>query len=221
MIHSTEGDDPADDEPPATALAQGDTDSEGETARPLAGDCPRPEIEAELESWRGLDAADRRTALRQVIEGGRAATAEALVRLCCLAHDQGDRQTLNLAFEALSKAVTPLLLSQAWGMAADERREQVQEILLETFAAIQSGKAGFAANRFAAFARRRSISLYRARCARFEGINEREEPTSEDDPLERYRPASRAPKLRRCLPARSARCRSSVGRHSSSTTSSR
>jgi len=185
VIHSTELDDPADDEPPATALAPGGAESEDESACPLDSDSRRPEIEAEFELWSSQTAADRRTGLRQVIRGGRAATAETLVRLCCLAHEQGDRQTLNLAFEALSKVVTPLLLSQAWGMSADERREQVQEILLETFAAIQSGKADFAANRFAAFAKRRSISLYRVRCARFEGVNERKEPTDEDDPLDK------------------------------------
>lgn len=185
MIHSMEVDDPADDEPPATTLAQGAAESEDEPACPLAGGRLHPEIEAEFESWRSLDAAVRRTALRQVIGGDRTATAEALVRLCCLAHEQGDRQTLSLAFEALSKVVTPLLLSQAWGMSPDERQEQAQEILLKTFEAIQDQKAEFAASRFAAFAKRRAISLYRTRQARFERVNEREEPTDEDDPLDK------------------------------------
>jgi RNA polymerase sigma factor (sigma-70 family) len=69
-------------------------------------------------------------------------------------------------------------------MAPDERREQVQQILLETFTAIQSGKADFAASHFAAFAKRRSISLYRKRSGRFESVNQRDEPSEEVDPLD-------------------------------------
>ena len=140
MIESTELDDPDEDEPPAAALTQGAGEPEQDFPEPAGADGHRPEIEEEFAAWRGQDVADRRAALRQVIDGNRAATPEVLVCLSGVAYGEGDRPTLNLAFEALSKTVTPLLLSQAWGMSPDERREQAQQILLETFAAIRGGR---------------------------------------------------------------------------------
>jgi RNA polymerase sigma factor (sigma-70 family) len=145
----------------------------------------RPEIDAELEPWLALGVPDRRTALQEVIGRLRPATAEALVRLCCLAHQEDDRRTLNLAFEALSKVVTPLLISQARGMSVEDRREQAQEVLLRTFSAIQAGKADFPATYFSAFAKRHAISLYRRRRNLFEANNRREEPNElGGDPLD-------------------------------------
>jgi RNA polymerase sigma factor (sigma-70 family) len=95
---------------------------------------------------------------------------------------------LNLAFEALGKVATPLLLSQAWGQAADEREKQAQEVLLHLFKAIQDGAAGYAEVNFASFAKRKAISLYRTRASRFEGSNTRIEPTDEVDPLDDVAP---------------------------------
>lgn len=183
-MHSTELDDPGDDEPPKTALAPGCLDVEDDSDQLFLVDRRQAEIASEFEAWSRLNATDRRLALRQVIARSRPASAEALVRLCSFAHAEGDRPMLSLAFEALSKVVTPLLLSQAWGMSAEERRDQVQQILLQLLVTIQSSKAGLAASCFAAFAKRRAISLYRAHRARFEGANEREEPAGEDDPLD-------------------------------------
>lgn len=184
MDESTELDDPGEHAPPAPSPAGGIEQSRDESIRPLATGNRRPEVEAELGRWRVLDDAQRRLALRQVIEGGRAASAEALIHLCRRAFEAGDRQMLNLAFEALGKRATPLLLSQAWGLSNDERGEQVQEILLETFEAIRKDKTDFAESNFAAFTKRKAISLYRSRQARFEGANKRIEQTEAVDPLD-------------------------------------
>ncbi|MBI1869136.1 MAG: sigma-70 family RNA polymerase sigma factor [Methylocystis sp.] len=184
MVESTEGEYPDDDAPPAPPKAGRAEGARDGLIRPLAKGSRRPDVEAELVSWLAVEGAQQRLALRQVIEGGRAASAEALIHLCRRAHEAGDRQTLNLAFEALGKRATPLLLSQAWGLSTDERREQVQDILLETFEAIRKDKADFAESNFAAFAKRKAISLYRSRRARFEGANKRIEPTEEVDPLD-------------------------------------
>ena len=70
---------------------------------------------------------------------------------------------LNLAFEALTKRATPLLITQAWGLSKAERLEQVQEVLIKIFTAIRDGKGEFAAQRFAAYTRRRAVEMYRAR----------------------------------------------------------
>jgi RNA polymerase sigma factor (sigma-70 family) len=75
-------------------------------------------------------------------------------------------------------------LGRAYGQAADERMEQVQEILLQTFQTISDGKADYAERSFAGFAKKKAISLYRARRARFEGANVRIEPSEEVDPLD-------------------------------------
>jgi RNA polymerase sigma factor (sigma-70 family) len=79
---------------------------------------------------------------------------------------------------------TPLLASQAWDLGGDEIKDQVQQILLELFQEIRAGKAGMAASVFAGWAKRRSVSLYRKRTARFEGSYERVEPTAEKDPFD-------------------------------------
>jgi RNA polymerase sigma factor (sigma-70 family) len=143
-----------------------------------------PEVEVELQAWGRLNKQQQRAALGEVIRGEWHASPEALVHMCRRAYEAGDRQALNDAFEAFAKRVTPLLLSQARGLARDERQDQAQQILLETFQAIQEGKADFAECRFAAYAKRKAISLHRKRCARFEGVNHRLEPTGDRDPLD-------------------------------------
>jgi RNA polymerase sigma factor (sigma-70 family) len=176
--------DPDDDEPPADILSEPNAGTQEETDPPISSYGQRPEIDVELKGWKELQVTARGAALREVIAGTRVATPEVLVRLCCLAREQENRAALSLAFEAFTKTVTPLLLSQAWGMSPTDRQDQVQEILLRTFAAIQNGKADFAANWFAAFAKRQAISLYRMHHARFEGANQRNEPVGDNDPLD-------------------------------------
>lgn len=144
----------------------------------------RSKIEVEVSGWVALNESHRQTALREVIDGRCSATPEALVALCRRAFADGDRKTLNLAFEALGKRAAPLLLSQAWGLSSDKRREQVQEILLRIFAAIRQDKALYAETNFSSFAKRRAVELYRTRQVRFEGTNERIEPTEKVDPLD-------------------------------------
>jgi len=183
-MHPNDLEDPDDDEPPVDILDLAASEPEEDTDWPVAGYGPRPEIEIELKTWDDIQGVARQSALRDVIAGTRATAPEVLIRLCCMAHEQADRATLCLAFEAFAKTATPLLLSQAWGLSPSDRQDQVQEILLNTFAAIQKKKAEFAANWFAAFAKRRAISLYRKCQARFEGVNERNEPTEDNDPLD-------------------------------------
>jgi RNA polymerase sigma factor (sigma-70 family) len=148
------------------------------------------EVDAETAQLAGMDEATLRTVLREVVAGTHIASAEALVRICRQAHEAGNRARVNFTFEALSKTAAPLLLSQAWGMAEDERKEQVQEILLELFAAIRGAKSALAERFFAAFAKRRSISLNRKREARFEGAFQKIEPVQsvesdgDTDPLD-------------------------------------
>lgn len=141
-------------------------------------------VDAETAFLTGLLPAERRSVLREVVAGSRNVVAESLVRLSIVAHEAGDRPLLNLTFEALSKTATPLLLSQAWNLPGEDRKDQAQEILLQLFGAIREGNAEMAGRVFAAWAKRRSISLYRKRTARFEGSAERIEPTNDHDPLD-------------------------------------
>jgi RNA polymerase sigma factor (sigma-70 family) len=169
MAEPPELDDPSDNRPPVPPVPNGPR---------------RPEVEAELAAWYAMGRADQVAALRATMAGGRRFTVEALVHISCQAYAAGDRPGLNLAFEALSNAATPLLLSQASGQAADEREEQAQEVLLHLFKAIKDGAAGYAEVNFASFAKRKAISLYRMRASRFEGSSTRIEPTDEVDPLD-------------------------------------
>ena len=150
----------------------------------------RPEVEAELEHWYALDCEQRVRSLRAAVDGSQTFNFETYIHISRQAYAAGDRKLLNLAFEALSKAATPLLLYQAKGkgMLREDREEQVQQILLEIFDAIQAGKADFIESNFKAFTRRRSVSHYRHRKARFEGSNQRIEPTDKFDPID-YVPA--------------------------------
>lgn len=156
----------------------------------------REDLDAENRDWDAMTVAKKRAGLREVIKGTRPAPPEALVRLCCRAHEEGDRATLNLAFEALAKRASRLLMSQAPGVSIDERRDHAQEVLLKIFNAILDGKAAFATQRFAAFCRRRSIELYRAHKSTWEGANRRIEPTEDDDPLDRVPSRATGPEFR-------------------------
>ena len=183
MEESTGLDEPDGHAPPAPADV-GEEDAATEDVVPLANGRRRPEVEAELRQWVVLDEAGRRSALRDVIQRRRNASAEALVYWSRRAIEANDRRMLNLAFEAFSTIATPRLLSQARGMPEAARRDQAQQVLLEAFAAIKAGKADFLEASFAAFAKRRAISLYRQRRACFEGANQRVEPNAESDPLD-------------------------------------
>ncbi len=149
-----------------------------DAAKHLAG------VEAETAQFTAMDWPTLRTSLREVVAGTRTASTEALIRICRRAHEAGDRAKVNLAFEAASKTATQLILSQAFGLAEDERREQAQEILLQLFVAICAGKSELAEKFFAAFVKRRSIDLFRRRESRLEGRLERAEPTGETDPID-------------------------------------
>lgn len=174
-----------DDEAPSTLTDAGRLrESSGGAIEPPERVATPPEIQAEIELWLGLGREEQRSAFRDVIAGRRSVSAESMVHMCRRAHEGADRAMLNLAFEALSKIVTPQLLSRAWGLTQEDRRDQAQQILMEIFAAIQSGKTDLAENRFAAFATRRAVSLYRKRKARFEGAHQRVEPTAEADPVD-------------------------------------
>jgi RNA polymerase sigma factor (sigma-70 family) len=141
-------------------------------------------VNAETNELNGLDPVTLNKVLREVIAGSREISTEALIRICAGASRAGNRPLVNLSFEAVTKTATPLLLSQAFGQAEDERREQVQEILLQLFAAIRAGKSQLPERFFAKFAKRRSIDLFRRRDARLEAKLERSEPVAEADPVD-------------------------------------
>ena len=153
-------------------------------APPLANGERRPEVEEELRRWYAMNETEQLHSLRAFVKGPCEFSLEALVHISRQASTVGDCKTLNLAFEALNKEATPLLLYQARRLTRDERFEQVQEVLLQLFKAIRADKADFAESNFAAFALRRAISLYRKWKVRFEGVNQRVEPTNEFDPLD-------------------------------------
>lgn len=141
-------------------------------------------VTGETAELNGFDPATLNKVLREVIAGSRQISTEALVRICAGASRAGNRLLVNLSFEAVTKTATPLLLSQAFGQAEDERKEQVQEILLQLFAAIRAGKSQLPERFFAKFAKRRSIDLFRRRDARFEAKSERSELVAEADPVD-------------------------------------
>jgi RNA polymerase sigma factor (sigma-70 family) len=142
------------------------------------------QVDAEMALLSALDASSLAKALRGVIAGSNDVSTEALVRVCTGAYQAADRGLINLSFEALAKTATPLLLSQAWGLTREEADDQVQQILMELFRSIKSGKSRLAGRFFAAYAKRRSISEYRKREARFEGSFTRTEPEGDYDPLD-------------------------------------
>jgi|ERR1700735_1902824 len=151
---------------------------------PLAMGRRRPEVEEELVKWHQMSKTDQDTALRAGTAGYRLWSHEALLHICRQAHKAGDIKRLNLAFEALTRAATPLLLSQLRFFPRSDRVDQVQEILLRLFKAITGDKADFAEFSFAAFAKRRAVELFRSYKARFEAVNDRVEPDQDSDPVD-------------------------------------
>lgn len=202
MEESTERDDLDEKSAPAAIPAGGDMNKLAQTPPALWSDARRQQLSDEFAQWNDLERPKRLAALREAVAGRRAASLEVLTQLCRQAVEAGDRQKLNLAFEALSKKAAPLLFSQAWGLTKEDRRDQVQEVLLKIFAAIQNGRAGYAESNFAGFAKRRAIELYRARQGRWEGANERIEPTEMVDPMDKV-PARLPSQEARALLARS------------------
>ena len=170
--------------PPVPSGAGVAQKSGASTVPPVPNGPRRPEVEGELVAWYAMGRTEQVAALRATTAGVRRFTVEALVHISWQASAAGDRAGLNLAFEALSKMATPLLLNQAWGQASDEREEQAQEVLLHLFKQIRAGAAGYAEVNFASFAKRKAISLYRMRASRFEGSSTRIQPTEELDPLD-------------------------------------
>ena len=181
MSEATEPEGPDDESPSGDCDL--DTMSENDT-QAFGGYQKRPEVEAEIATGRALGRDQQVEALRKLAAGPSNSSPEALVFLCCEAQRFNDRRMLNLAFEALSRRATSLLLARAWGKTLAERQEQVQEILLLTFVDIQKGKADFAQSHFAGYAARRAVSLYRAQSSRFESVNKRIAPTDDVDPLD-------------------------------------
>jgi RNA polymerase sigma factor (sigma-70 family) len=123
-------------------------------------------------------------ALREVLSGTRKLSVEALVRVSARAHRGGNEALMKLAFEAAAKMATPLLLSQAFGQAKDEREEQAQEILVYLLEAIRGGRSKLAETFFGSFAKRRAIDLFRKRDARLEAKLDRAEPQADWDPID-------------------------------------
>lgn len=126
----------------------------------------------------------RRTRLHEIIAGATPYSAEALVRLCRFAHERRDRRLMNLAAAALVKVATPLLLSQARALGPEDREDQVQSIFTQLIGDIRTGRSAHAERFFAAYTKRRSISLYRKRRATMEGTHQRLEPAENVDPLD-------------------------------------
>ena len=187
MAESAELDEPSDDRRPSRpgrAVKKGVPDLCG--VPPLAkGHHRREAVENELTNWYRLTSEERSVVLRAAADGSREWSPEALLHASRQAYAAGDRRGFNLAFEAFATRATPLLLEQAWGTAANERRDQVQEILVHTFKAIRDDAAAdYAEVNFADFAEKKSISLHRARKSRFEGSFDRIEPTDVDDPID-------------------------------------
>jgi hypothetical protein len=65
-------------------------------------------VAGETAELSGLGAATMNKVLREVIVGSRQISTEALVRICAGAHRVGNRQLVNLSFEAVTKTATPL-----------------------------------------------------------------------------------------------------------------
>ena len=144
----------------------------------------RADVEDELRRWYALGDAERAQAIRAAALGARDWSIEVFVHVSAQAHAAGNRRLLNQSFAAFVKRATPLLLSQAWGSAENEREDQVQEILTHTCRAIVVGSADYAEINFADFAQKKAISLHRSRVSTLEGSFEQLEPTPEADPID-------------------------------------
>lgn len=182
MKQPTDNGEPDELEPAALLVAGDQPALETTSEPPLVG--RRLEIEAELAEWDRLSADEQTAALRSEVSGRRKLSHEVLVSICCQAVEARDRKRLNLAFEALIKSATPLLLSQVRGFPKDDRPDVVQEIFTLLLKAIRAKKTDFAEICFASFSRRRANDLYRAHKRRFESKGQRIEPDVEADPVD-------------------------------------
>jgi RNA polymerase sigma factor (sigma-70 family) len=168
---------------PAALLAAGDQPASETKSEPLLAR-RRLEIEAELAEWNRFSSEDQTAALRNEVCARPRLSHEVLVCICRQAVKANDRKRLNLAFEALSKSATPLLLSQVRGFPKEDRRDAVQEILTLLFKAILAKNTDYAEVCFASFSRRRAIELYRAHKRHFESVAQRIEPAADTDPID-------------------------------------
>jgi len=175
--------DPEDDDPPLVENATAKASSPF-CVPALKNGMRRPEVEVELEQWYALGGAEQLLELRATVNGKRSLCSESLIHITTAFHRAGNRRGLNLAFEALSHVAAPLLLSQAFGQARDEKLEQVQEILLEAFKVIRSDAAEYLEVNFASFAKRKAVTLYQKRKRQFEHKHDRLEGFDDADPLD-------------------------------------
>lgn len=145
------------------------------------------EITAETNHLTAMDWPALGAELKNIIAGNLQVSTEALVRICRRIHEEGDRRKLNLAFEAVSFTATPALLrrlARDHTMTPEDREDGAQQILLELFKAISSGKSSLAETFFAAFAKRRAVDLFRRRQSKIEGKLHKAESTDDLDPLD-------------------------------------
>lgn len=149
---------------------------------PLGKGCRPPEVEAELTHLYSLTDEQRRDLLKTSVQTGSGCSCEALVHFCNHATSADDTSLFALAFEALSKTATPMLSSLAW--RGKDREDHAHDLLTEALSAIRAGRADFLECRFAAFAKRRTIDLYRKEHRRLEAQRARSEPVETRDPLD-------------------------------------
>jgi len=97
-MHTTELEDPGDDEPSIDVLEGGPPSMEKEAPSDEESDHRRPELDAEYDVWARFTDPDRQEALRDVMVKRRTVAPEVLVRLCCLAHQHGDRFQKTIVF---------------------------------------------------------------------------------------------------------------------------
>jgi RNA polymerase sigma factor (sigma-70 family) len=162
-------------------------------------DCLRPELVLERRHWSSLDRSSKREMLHGVLTLTHMVSLELLAHAARLAFQGNDKEMLNLAFAALSKASAPLLYKQAAPQDPDSRKAQAQEVLTHIFESIKSGKSGYVEANFASFTLRKAISLHRSRETRLEQMLDLAEPTEEHDPLDSI-PAQRpSPELQALL----------------------
>jgi DNA-directed RNA polymerase specialized sigma24 family protein len=146
----------------------------------------RSEVETEIRVLIALPVDELKTRLHQCIAGAAPILEEALIYLIREAIAKTDRALLNLAYEALTRLVTPLLLSHARILPIEERREHPQEVLTRVYAAAKQGGAAidYAEVNFNDYLKRRSIERLRERNNDFEVVNSRLDPTYESALLE-------------------------------------
>ena len=125
----------------------------------------RSEVEAEIRVLIALPVDELKARLRQCIAGTEPILEETLVYLVREAIANTDRALLNLAFEALNRLATPVLLSHARILPLEERREHPQEVLMRVYAAAERGGTAidYAEVNFNHYLKRRSIERLKER----------------------------------------------------------